>query len=94
MLLKRIIAYMKGRWYAYILHPLRSLSSFFTEGKRTVRMDETFFTGYRRTILKPEEILLSVEIPFSRKVRSMVKSPVLQIHTVSRLCSPHEDPVS
>uniref|UniRef100_A0A6J0V358 Xanthine dehydrogenase/oxidase n=1 Tax=Pogona vitticeps TaxID=103695 RepID=A0A6J0V358_9SAUR len=37
------------------------------EGSRTIEMDETFFTGYRKTILKPEEILLSVEIPFSRK---------------------------
>lgn len=38
------------------------------EGKRTVTMDEKFFTGYRKTIVKPEEILLSVEIPYSRKV--------------------------
>ncbi|KAH0622641.1 hypothetical protein JD844_025123 [Phrynosoma platyrhinos] len=37
------------------------------EGSRTIKMDETFFTGYRKTILKPQEILLSVEIPFSRK---------------------------
>ncbi|KAK2531938.1 Xdh [Columba guinea] len=37
------------------------------EGKRTVTMDEKFFTGYRKTIVKPEEILLSVEIPYSRK---------------------------
>ncbi|CAI5770855.1 dehydrogenase oxidase [Podarcis lilfordi] len=37
------------------------------EGRRTIRMDETFFTGYRKTKLKPQEILLSVEIPFSRK---------------------------
>uniref|UniRef100_A0A8B9QN24 Xanthine dehydrogenase/oxidase n=1 Tax=Apteryx owenii TaxID=8824 RepID=A0A8B9QN24_APTOW len=37
------------------------------EGKRTITMDEKFFTGYRKTILKPEEILLSVEIPYSRK---------------------------
>ncbi|XP_054835162.1 xanthine dehydrogenase/oxidase isoform X1 [Eublepharis macularius] len=37
------------------------------EGSRTVRMDETFFIGYRKTVLKPQEILLSVEIPFSRK---------------------------
>ncbi|XP_007426249.1 xanthine dehydrogenase/oxidase [Python bivittatus] len=37
------------------------------EGSRTIRMDEKFFTGYRKTILKPQEILLSVEIPFSRK---------------------------
>ncbi|XP_069624485.1 xanthine dehydrogenase/oxidase isoform X2 [Ranitomeya imitator] len=39
-----------------------------SEGKeRTVQMDENFFTGYRKTILKPQEILLSVEIPFSKK---------------------------
>ncbi|XP_069464776.1 xanthine dehydrogenase/oxidase-like [Ambystoma mexicanum] len=38
-----------------------------TEGRRTVRMDETFFAGYRRTVLKPKEILISVEIPYSRK---------------------------
>ncbi|XP_042311337.1 LOW QUALITY PROTEIN: xanthine dehydrogenase/oxidase [Sceloporus undulatus] len=37
------------------------------EGSRTIKMDETFFTGYRKTVLKPQEILLSVEIPFSRK---------------------------
>ncbi|PKU39705.1 xanthine dehydrogenase oxidase [Limosa lapponica baueri] len=37
------------------------------EGKRTVTMDEKFFTGYRKTIVKPEEILLSVEIPYSKK---------------------------
>ncbi|XP_066474776.1 xanthine dehydrogenase/oxidase [Tiliqua scincoides] len=37
------------------------------EGSRTIRMDETFFTGYRKTILKPQEILLSVEIPYSRQ---------------------------
>ncbi|ETE63145.1 Xanthine dehydrogenase/oxidase, partial [Ophiophagus hannah] len=37
------------------------------EGSRTIRMDEKFFTGYRKTILKPQEILLSVEIPFSRE---------------------------
>ncbi|XP_062980216.1 xanthine dehydrogenase/oxidase-like [Elgaria multicarinata webbii] len=37
------------------------------EGSRTIKMDETFFTGYRKTKLKPQEILVSVEIPFSRK---------------------------
>uniref|UniRef100_A0A8C0ZGN0 Xanthine dehydrogenase n=1 Tax=Cyanistes caeruleus TaxID=156563 RepID=A0A8C0ZGN0_CYACU len=37
------------------------------EGRRTVTMDEKFFTGYRKTIVKPEEILLSVEIPYSKK---------------------------
>uniref|UniRef100_A0A8C9G869 Xanthine dehydrogenase/oxidase n=1 Tax=Pavo cristatus TaxID=9049 RepID=A0A8C9G869_PAVCR len=38
-----------------------------TEGKRTVTMDEKFFTGYRKTIVKPEEVLLSVEIPYSKE---------------------------
>ncbi|XP_053162879.1 xanthine dehydrogenase/oxidase isoform X2 [Hemicordylus capensis] len=37
------------------------------EGSRTIKMDENFFTGYRKTVLKPQEILLSVEIPYSRK---------------------------
>uniref|UniRef100_A0A803TI00 Xanthine dehydrogenase/oxidase n=1 Tax=Anolis carolinensis TaxID=28377 RepID=A0A803TI00_ANOCA len=37
------------------------------EGSRTIRMDETFFTGYRKTILKSQELLLSIEIPFTRK---------------------------
>ncbi|XP_030304646.1 xanthine dehydrogenase/oxidase isoform X3 [Calypte anna] len=38
-----------------------------SEGKSTITMDEKFFTGYRKTIVKPEEILLSVEIPYSKK---------------------------
>nr|XP_048699341.1 xanthine dehydrogenase/oxidase isoform X3 [Caretta caretta] len=37
------------------------------EGRRTIRMDENFFTGYRKTMLKPKEILLSIEMPYSRK---------------------------
>uniref|UniRef100_A0A663MEB2 Xanthine dehydrogenase n=1 Tax=Athene cunicularia TaxID=194338 RepID=A0A663MEB2_ATHCN len=62
------------RWFAgpqirnvaVIIHlPLISPCS--TEGKRTITMDEKFFTGYRKTIVKPEEILLSVEIPYSKK---------------------------
>ncbi|XP_068088896.1 xanthine dehydrogenase/oxidase isoform X2 [Hyperolius riggenbachi] len=43
---------------------LRLLSQ---ESRRTVLMDEHFFTGYRKTILKPQEILLSIEIPFSEE---------------------------
>ncbi|XP_053315311.1 xanthine dehydrogenase/oxidase [Spea bombifrons] len=37
------------------------------ESKRSVLMDGNFFTGYRKTLVEPQEILLSVEIPFSRK---------------------------
>ncbi|KAF7253167.1 Xanthine dehydrogenase/oxidase [Varanus komodoensis] len=40
------------------------------EGSRTIKMDETFFTSYRKTILKPQEILVSIEIPFSRKSKN------------------------
>uniref|UniRef100_A0A8C2H9X4 xanthine dehydrogenase n=1 Tax=Cyprinus carpio TaxID=7962 RepID=A0A8C2H9X4_CYPCA len=35
--------------------------------KRVIEMDGKFFPGYRKTILKPEEILLSIEIPYTRK---------------------------
>uniref|UniRef100_A0A4W3HK72 Xanthine dehydrogenase n=1 Tax=Callorhinchus milii TaxID=7868 RepID=A0A4W3HK72_CALMI len=38
-----------------------------TDGTRRVWMDGGFFIGYRRTVLQPQEILLSIEIPFSRK---------------------------
>ncbi|KAL4716403.1 hypothetical protein ACJJTC_006765 [Scirpophaga incertulas] len=38
-----------------------------SNGYRTVLMDESFFTGYRRNVVKPNEILLSIEIPFTRK---------------------------
>lgn len=35
--------------------------------RRTIRMDHTFFPSYRKTLLGPEEILLSIEIPYSRE---------------------------
>ncbi|XP_041638284.1 xanthine dehydrogenase/oxidase-like [Cheilinus undulatus] len=37
------------------------------DGVRVVRMDDGFFTGYRKTILRPQEILVSIEIPYSQK---------------------------
>lgn len=40
-----------------------------TEGKtRKVKLDENFFTGYRRTILEPSEILEDILVPFTEKV--------------------------
>ncbi|KAI5635560.1 molybdopterin-binding domain of aldehyde dehydrogenase domain-containing protein [Phthorimaea operculella] len=36
-------------------------------GQRSVLMDETFFTGYRRNVVKPDEILLSIEIPYTTR---------------------------
>ncbi|XP_065173588.1 xanthine dehydrogenase-like [Atheta coriaria] len=41
---------------------LRSIS-----GNRTVLMDEHFYTGYRKNIVNPHEILESIEIPFTRR---------------------------
>ena len=31
-------------------------------------MDENFFKGYRKTALKPEDVLVSILIPFTEKV--------------------------
>lgn len=35
-------------------------------GPRQVKMDEHFFTGYRRNIVQPDEILLNISIPRTR----------------------------
>lgn len=36
-------------------------------GYRSILMDETFFTGYRKNIVNVTEILVSIEIPFSSR---------------------------
>lgn len=36
-------------------------------GRRTVTMDHNFWTGYRRNIVKEDEILLAIFIPFTEK---------------------------
>ncbi|XP_065173830.1 xanthine dehydrogenase-like [Atheta coriaria] len=36
-------------------------------GTRTVLMDEHFYTGYRKTIVNPGEILQAIEIPFTHQ---------------------------
>lgn len=38
------------------------------DGIRSVAVDTLFFTGYKQTALKPNEILVSVVIPFTTKV--------------------------
>ena len=40
----------------------------FVDGERAITMDSDFFTGYRTTTMKPNEILKSVIIPLTRKV--------------------------
>lgn len=47
---------------------LRSLK----KGSRTVTMDHKFFVGYRRNILSPDEVLLSIEIPYSNMVNQYI----------------------
>ncbi|CAL1688978.1 unnamed protein product [Lasius platythorax] len=36
-------------------------------GSRTVPMDHTFFVGYRRNVVLPEEVLVSIDIPFTEE---------------------------
>uniref|UniRef100_G3PRZ7 Xanthine dehydrogenase/oxidase n=1 Tax=Gasterosteus aculeatus TaxID=69293 RepID=G3PRZ7_GASAC len=37
------------------------------DGRRVIPMDNAFFTGYRKTAVRPQEILVSIEIPYSKK---------------------------
>ena len=36
-------------------------------GRRSLILDENFYTGYRKTCLQPEEVLLSIKLPFTNK---------------------------
>ena len=36
-----------------------------TDKTRVVKLDQSFYTGYRKTILEPDEILLNITIPFT-----------------------------
>lgn len=42
---------------------------FLAGGCRTVVMDKNFWTGYRRNIVQQDEILMSINIPYTNKVR-------------------------
>ncbi|XP_037830392.1 xanthine dehydrogenase/oxidase [Kryptolebias marmoratus] len=37
------------------------------DGSREVQMDDSFFTGYRKTAVRPQEVLFSIHIPYSKK---------------------------
>lgn len=41
-------------------------------GTRLIPMDHTFFKGYRQNVVSPEEILLSIQIPFTEKVQIFI----------------------
>lgn len=38
-------------------------------GRRQLPLNQDFFVGFGKTILEPEEVVVSVFIPFSRKVK-------------------------
>jgi len=40
-------------------------------GVRQLKMDDKFFTGYRKTLLNPTEVLMYIHIPFSTKVTKL-----------------------
>ena len=48
-------------------------------GFRSVMMDDKFFVGYRRNIIAPDEVLLSIEIPYSTPVSIGLFSSILNI---------------
>ena len=31
-------------------------------------MDDAFFQGYRQTVVKPEEVLLNITVPYTKQV--------------------------
>ena len=35
-----------------------------TTGRRQIKMDSQFFTGYRQNVIKPEEVLVSIKVPY------------------------------
>ena len=38
------------------------------DSTRIIKMDHTFFTGYRRNVVKPEEVLTAILFPYSHEV--------------------------
>lgn len=48
------------------------LNFFVIAGQRTITVDPTFFPGYRKTSLLPNEVLVSVLFPFTKKVHNIV----------------------
>lgn len=43
-------------------------------GRRTVPLNQDFFVSFGKTVLKPEEVVVSVFIPFSKKVKMVFSS--------------------
>lgn len=39
------------------------------DGHRSISVDSKFFTGYKQTAIRPNEVLVSIQIPFTVEVR-------------------------
>ena len=56
-------------------------------GERTLVMDDSFFVGYRRTALKPTEVLKGVLIPYTQEVGEAYQITSCQVKDEEcRLC--------
>ena len=42
----------------------------FVDGHRTIIIDPSFFTGYRKVKMEANEVVISVEIPFTSEVEN------------------------
>ena len=51
------------------------VTSFDAKAVREVPIDDRFFPGYRRTVLKSDEVVTAMKIPFTSKVRYTYSSP-------------------
>lgn len=47
-------------------------------GYRSIFMDHTFFTGYRKNVVAEDEILVSIEVPYSLPVKRKIMRSRLQ----------------
>ena len=43
-----------------------------TKETRTIPLDHTFFVGYRRNVVQPDEILVSIDIPYTKESQYFV----------------------
>lgn len=58
------------------------------QGEREVVMDQHFFTGYRRNIVRPEEVLLTVHVPYTQQVHMFPKVQMCSVSYIQQLhCS-------
>lgn len=39
-----------------------------TESSRVIPMNHTFFTGYRRNVIQPDEVLTAIVVPYTKQV--------------------------